>query len=42
MPVKPYHVLLVEEVLHPFFIFQLLSVAFWMADTYYYYSGVHP
>ena len=39
VPVKPYHVLLVEEVLHPFFIFQLLSVAFWMADAYYYYSG---
>ena len=38
---KPYHVLLVEEVLHPFYIFQLLAVAFWMADNYYYYSGMY-
>ncbi len=39
VPVKPYHVLLVEEVLHPFYIFQILSVIFWMLDDYYYYSG---
>ena len=36
---KPYHVLLVEEVLHPFYIFQIISVTFWMVDAYYYYSG---
>lgn len=39
VPVKPYHVLLVEEVLHPFYIFQIVAVAFWMADDYYYYSA---
>jgi len=39
VPVKPYHVLFVEEVLHPFYIFELLSVTFWMMDEYYYYAG---
>jgi len=39
VPVKPYHVLFIEEVLHPFYIFELLSVTFWMMDEYYYYAG---
>jgi predicted P-type ATPase len=39
VPVKPYHVLLVEEVLHPFYIFQLVSVVFWIVEQYYYYAG---
>ena len=41
VPVKPYHSLFVEEVLHPFYIFQILAVIFWMVDSYYYYAGVH-
>ena len=40
VPVKPYHVLFVDEVLHPFYIFQILAVIFWVADVYYYYSGI--
>ena len=40
VPVKPYHVLLVEEVLHPFYIFQLVSVVFWIVEQYYYYAGI--
>ena len=40
MPVKPYHVLLVEEVLHPFYVFQLVSVVFWIVEQYYYYAGI--
>ena len=39
VPVKPYHVLLIEEVLHPFYIFEILTVIFWMIDDYYYYAG---
>ena len=39
VPVKPYHVLLIEEVLHPFYIFEVLTVIFWMMDDYYYYAG---
>ena len=39
VPVKPYHVLLIEEVLHPFYIFEILTVMFWMIDDYYYYAG---
>lgn len=39
VPVKPYHSLFIEEVLHPFYIFQILSVIFWMADSYFYYAG---
>ena len=25
--------------LHPFYVFELVTVVFWMADDYYYYSG---
>ncbi|XP_069096791.1 polyamine-transporting ATPase 13A2 isoform X1 [Pleurodeles waltl] len=38
VPVKSYLRLLVEEVLNPFYIFQVFSIALWMADDYYYYA----
>lgn len=38
VPVRPYHVLLVEEVFHPFYVFEVISVIFWMLDEYYLYS----
>ncbi|KAG0038258.1 hypothetical protein BGZ82_000702 [Podila clonocystis] len=31
--------LLVQEVLHPFYIFQVFSMALWFADDYYYYAA---
>ncbi|KAK3846048.1 MAG: P-type ATPase-like protein [Linnemannia gamsii] len=31
--------LLVQEVLHPFYIFQVFSMALWLADDYIYYAG---
>lgn len=31
--------LLVDEVLHPFYIFQVFSVILWLCDDYYYYAG---
>ncbi|KAF2071068.1 hypothetical protein CYY_007622 [Polysphondylium violaceum] len=37
-PIKSIPLLLLEEVLHPFFIFQLYSVFLWMAEEYYYYA----
>ncbi|XP_022090368.1 probable cation-transporting ATPase 13A3 [Acanthaster planci] len=37
--VRPIIVLLIQEVLNPFYIFQLFSVALWLSDNYYYYSG---
>ena len=40
VPVKPYHVLFIEEVLHPFYIFQLLSISLWMYEHYYSYAGI--
>ncbi|XP_072037099.1 polyamine-transporting ATPase 13A3-like [Amphiura filiformis] len=36
--VKPILLLLVQEVLNPFYIFQLFSVSVWFADEYYYYA----
>jgi len=38
VPVKPYLVLLVEEVLNPFYVFQAWSVTVWMLDEYVYYA----
>ncbi|KAM9960008.1 hypothetical protein ACTFIW_007241 [Dictyostelium discoideum] len=38
-PVKNIPRLLMEEVLHPFFIFQIYSVCLWIAEEYYYYAG---
>lgn len=31
--------LLADEVLHPFYVFQIFSILLWMADDYYYYAG---
>jgi cation-transporting ATPase 13A2 len=39
IPVKSYIALAVDETLHPFYIFQLFSVAVWMADAYYFYAS---
>ncbi|RMB89681.1 hypothetical protein DUI87_33878 [Hirundo rustica rustica] len=39
VPVKSYARLLVEEVLNPFYIFQVLSMALWVCDAYYYYAA---
>ena len=38
VPVKPHLVLLVEEVLNPFYVFQVWSVTIWMLDDYFYYA----
>lgn len=37
--VKSYPSLLLEEVLNPFFIFQIGSIALWILDIYYYYAA---
>ena len=39
VPVKSYQVLFIEEILHPFYIFQILSIALWMYEKYFYYAG---
>ncbi|KAG8430963.1 hypothetical protein GDO86_019649, partial [Hymenochirus boettgeri] len=39
VPVKSYLKLFIEEVLNPFYIFQLFSIILWMCDRYYYYSA---
>ncbi|KAF4096684.1 cation-transporting ATPase 13A2 isoform X1 [Onychostoma macrolepis] len=39
VPVKSYLQLLFEEVLNPFYIFQVFSVILWMSDRYYYYAA---
>ncbi|KAM3872209.1 polyamine-transporting ATPase 13A2 [Diretmus argenteus] len=38
VPVKSYLRLLVEEVLNPFYMFQVFSITLWMVDRYYYYA----
>ncbi|XP_008316832.1 polyamine-transporting ATPase 13A2 isoform X2 [Cynoglossus semilaevis] len=38
VPVKPYLNLLFEEVLNPFYVFQLFSVILWLSDDYYFYA----
>ncbi|XP_075046542.1 polyamine-transporting ATPase 13A2 isoform X2 [Mixophyes fleayi] len=38
VPVKSYGQLLIEEVLNPFYIFQLFSIILWLCDNYYYYA----
>ena len=40
VPVKSYPVLFVEEVLHPFYLMQILSISLWMYEVYYLYSGM--
>ena len=39
MPVYSIPLLLVKEILSPFYIFQLFSVCFWYADKYYLYAS---
>ncbi|KFZ61370.1 putative cation-transporting ATPase 13A2, partial [Podiceps cristatus] len=39
VPVKSYVKLLVEEVLNPFYIFQVFSIVLWVCDAYYYYAA---
>uniref|UniRef100_A0A8C4U0M6 Polyamine-transporting ATPase 13A2 n=1 Tax=Falco tinnunculus TaxID=100819 RepID=A0A8C4U0M6_FALTI len=39
VPVKSYARLLVEEVLNPFYIFQVFSIVLWVFDAYYYYAA---
>uniref|UniRef100_A0A8C5JF63 ATPase cation transporting 13A2 n=1 Tax=Junco hyemalis TaxID=40217 RepID=A0A8C5JF63_JUNHY len=39
VPVKSYPRLLVEEVLNPFYLFQVLSMVLWVCDAYYYYAA---
>lgn len=36
---KPTHRLLLDEVLHPFFLFQIGSMILWSLDNYYYYAS---
>uniref|UniRef100_A0A8B9LRM9 ATPase cation transporting 13A2 n=1 Tax=Astyanax mexicanus TaxID=7994 RepID=A0A8B9LRM9_ASTMX len=38
VPVKSYGQLLFEEVLNPFYMFQVFSIILWMSDRYYYYA----
>nr|XP_020468149.1 probable cation-transporting ATPase 13A2 isoform X2 [Monopterus albus]XP_020468150.1 probable cation-transporting ATPase 13A2 isoform X2 [Monopterus albus] len=38
VPVKPYMKLLFEEILNPFYVFQIFSITLWMIDHYYYYA----
>ncbi|XP_054464832.1 cation-transporting ATPase 13A2 [Anoplopoma fimbria] len=38
VPVKPYIQLLFEEVLNPFYVFQVFSITLWMVDHYYLYA----
>ncbi|KAM9855577.1 polyamine-transporting ATPase 13A2 isoform 2-T3 [Aulostomus maculatus] len=38
VPVKSYLKLLFEEVLNPFYMFQIFSITLWMIDEYYYYA----
>uniref|UniRef100_A0A674KBJ0 Polyamine-transporting ATPase 13A2 n=1 Tax=Terrapene triunguis TaxID=2587831 RepID=A0A674KBJ0_9SAUR len=39
VPVKSYLRLLVDEVLNPFYIFQVFSIILWLCDAYYYYAA---
>ena len=39
VPVKSYLQLFIEEILNPFYIFQLFSIAIWILVSYYYYAG---
>eukprot|EP01102_Stenamoeba_stenopodia_P001111 TRINITY_DN10974_c0_g1_i1.p1 TRINITY_DN10974_c0_g1~~TRINITY_DN10974_c0_g1_i1.p1 ORF type:complete len:1106 (-),score=181.90 TRINITY_DN10974_c0_g1_i1:41-3358(-) len=40
IPVKSVFSMLITEVFHPFYIFQMFSCALWFADLYYYYATV--
>ncbi|XP_072222711.1 polyamine-transporting ATPase 13A2 isoform X1 [Leuresthes tenuis] len=38
VPVKSYMRMLFEEVLNPFYVFQMFSITLWMTDSYYFYA----
>jgi cation-transporting ATPase 13A2 len=37
--IKPWYRLLVDEILHPFYMFQVASMVLWCLDDYYYYAS---
>ncbi|KAM4011812.1 LOW QUALITY PROTEIN: polyamine-transporting ATPase 13A2 [Anomaloglossus baeobatrachus] len=39
VPIKSYGQLLIDEVLNPFYIFQVFSVVLWLCEGYYYYAA---
>ncbi|KAI3637529.1 hypothetical protein MIR68_004178 [Amoeboaphelidium protococcarum] len=39
IPIKSDWKLLVDEILHPFYVFQLFSIMLWIAENYYYYAA---
>ena len=39
VPVKSYLQLFIEEVLNPFYVFQIFSIVIWILVNYYYYAG---
>ncbi|XP_054631130.1 cation-transporting ATPase 13A2 isoform X2 [Dunckerocampus dactyliophorus] len=39
VPVKSYYTLLTEEVLNPFYLFQIFSIILWLFDEYYFYAA---
>ncbi|CAJ1055363.1 cation-transporting ATPase 13A2 isoform X1 [Xyrichtys novacula] len=39
VPVKPYTRLLLEEVINPFYVFQLFSITLWLIDNYFIYAA---
>jgi cation-transporting ATPase 13A3/4/5 len=39
IPIKSIPALLIQEVLHPFFIFQIYSCTLWLTEDYFYYAG---
>ncbi|KAL5467469.1 hypothetical protein EMCRGX_G031695 [Ephydatia muelleri] len=40
VPVKPIYIVLLQEVLHPFYVFQVFCTAIWLAEEYYYYAAL--
>eukprot|EP00731_Ephydatia_muelleri_P014336 Em0008g56a len=40
VPMKSYPVLFVEEVLHPFYLMQVLSIGLWLYEVYYLYAAI--
>ncbi|KAJ1649632.1 hypothetical protein IWQ61_009343 [Dispira simplex] len=39
IPARPLVQLLMDEVLHPFYVFQIMSIILWFCDSYYYYAA---
>ena len=40
IPIPTIFTLVIEEVLHPFFLFQIYSVCIWFYEEYYYFASV--